>query len=129
MLFQEIRMAGGASGDPDPVASPALVQPETIKATPPTLSQTDHPPTKIVLALDGVATQTCSVQIYALEERGPLSEDPPAAAREFVVLAAAVTVTAGAAAQIVPCFPGKLYFRCTSKPAADSRLLIGYAAG
>lgn len=132
MQFEKIAIAGGQANTVDPRTTPADVPAALIKSTPPTLPNTDQPPTVVVLALEGTAAQTVTVQQWALDEsvEVPFADSPSAvnAARRFYSVGATFVVTVGALSY-QRAVPGKVYYRLTSAPAADATLKIGYAAG
>lgn len=131
MRFETISITGGASDEADPRSAPESVKPEHMKDAPATVQGTDNVASRILLALEGTASQTCAVTLYALDESVQPAFDSPKpvlADRRFYKLAGPVTVTVGAT-QELPAWPGRIYFRLTSQPAADAKLLIAFLAG
>ena len=83
---------------------------------------------KILLALEGTATQTVAVTPYALAEVAPNTFEAQQALtdrRFYKMAASAVTVTVGEVTS-TPAMPGKVYLRLTSAPAADAVLRVSF---
>ncbi len=131
--FERIKITGGQADSPDPRGAPAVVAsipPELLKDTPGTITGTDKAPTTALLALEGTAAQTVTVQAWVLDEpQGkPAEQDDPKtgdAARQFYSFGNTVVVTVGAIASLPIC-PGRIYYRLTSAPAANAVLKIGF---
>jgi hypothetical protein len=135
MRFETIAITGGQANTPDPRTNPGDVPAQLIKDTPTVLSNTDSPPTVAAITLEGTATQTVTVQMFALDEPATanqaMADDPSAGAsarRFYAAHAAGVVVTVGATTYF-RAIPGKVYYRLTSAPAANATLKIGFAAG
>lgn len=131
--FERIKITGGQADSPDPRGAPnvvASIPPELLKDTPGTITGTDKAPTTALLALEGTAGQTVTVQAWVLDEpQGKQADldDPKVndSARKFYSLGATVLVTVGAITQLTIC-PGRIYYRLTLAPAADAVLKIGF---
>jgi len=131
--FDRIKITGGQADTADPRGIPAVVAsipPELIKETPGTITGTDKAPTTALLALEGTAAQTVTVQAWVLDEpqgKPEQADDPTTGngARKFYSFGNTVVVTVGAV-QSLPICPGKIYYRLTSAPAADAVLKIGF---
>jgi len=132
MQFEKIAITGGQASTVDPRTTPADVPANLIKTTPPTLNNTDQPPSVTVFALEGTAAQTVTCQMFALDEsvEVPFADSPSAvnAARRFYSVAASFVITVGALSY-ARALPGKIYYRLTAAPAADATLKISFAAG
>ncbi len=122
-----ILITGGQADLPDPRVSPGTVPDSAIKESPKTLTGTDDQPPTCVLTLEGTAAQTVTVQPFVLDE-ATAGEGVVASARRFYSPGAGVVVTVGAIT-LVRAFPGKVYYRLTSAPAADAILKIGFKSG
>lgn len=133
MRFETIKITGGQADTVDPRTTPGSVPPTHIKDVPGSLSNSDWPPSKVVLALEGTAAQAVTVQQYLLDESSQVkvanADDPKAldAARLFYPFGAAQVVTVPTAVAIATVPGGKVYFRLTAAPAADATLKIGFA--
>lgn len=130
-----IAITGGQADTVDPRSAPQSVLERYIKQTPPTLPNTDQSPTVTALTLEGTASQTVTVQAYALDDTAvqdaaKQADNPRAveAARRFYAVGATQVVTVGEISY-VRSVPGSVYYRLTSAPAADAVLKIGFAAG
>lgn len=135
MRFEAIAITGGQADTVDPRTTPGSVPAELLKETPQALTGSDTPPTVAVLTLEGTATQTVGVEMYALDESGQVdaarfADNPVAgdASRQFYLIEPAVTVTVGECSY-TRVIPGKIYYRLVSAPAADARLKIGFSSG
>lgn len=134
MRFDTITLAAGAADMPDPRVAPASVPFDAIKETPKTLVSTDELPTTCVLTLEGTTGQDATVQAYLLDEPAAGSDPFPAnvhagdASRLFYQAGEAVTVVVGVVS-LTRAWPGKVYYRVTSAPAAASVLKIGFKSG
>ncbi len=130
--FQTIKITGGQADTTDPRAAPGSVPPELLVDVPVSLTGSDLPPSKMVLALEGTTAQTVSVQQYILDETAQAKvadlDDPKVndAARRFYPFGAAQVVTCPTAVAIAT-VPGRLYLRLTTAPAANATLKIGFA--
>ncbi len=129
MKFQDIAVTGGGADDADPRTTPAAPVDDQILMVPPTLENSDAPPSRMLLALEGTSGHTVTVTVYALAETsvGVFQEQPDKATRRWYQHGTAVTVTVGAIAVAVPCIPGKIYLRLTSKPVANATLRVAFA--
>jgi hypothetical protein len=135
MRFESIAITGGQADTVDPRTTPGAVPAALMKETPQALTGSDTPPTVAVLTLEGTATQTVDVEMYALDESAQVdaarfADNPVAgdASRQFYLIRAAVTVTVGVCSY-VRTVPGKVYYRLVNAPAADARLKIGFSSG
>ncbi|CAB4154576.1 hypothetical protein UFOVP650_17 [uncultured Caudovirales phage] len=129
---------------PDPRSAPQSVPDNAVIRVPDSLPGSGQAPQTLVVALEGTATQTATVQPWVLDEGGnPSSEafanDPTAAraGRKWYKYGAALTVTVGEAQTLtavagsattikMPCPTGRIYLQVTTHPAANATLKAGY---
>ena len=137
MRFEHVRsITGGQAADPDPRTNPGDVPFQALLKCPETLGNSDTIPGRLILALEGTAAQTASVEIWALDEPpaspnvGNVPSQAQRAARQFhEATAAPIVVTVGALAEhasIMP-MPGIIYVRITAAPAGDAVLKVACA--
>lgn len=122
-----IAIVGGQADMPEPRALPGSVPESAIKGTPQTSTGTDEQPPTCILTLEGTAAQTATVQPFVLDE-ATAPEGALPAARRFYSAQASVVVTVGALT-LIRAYPGRVYYRITSAPAADALLKIGFKSG
>ena len=128
MRFEVIQITGGQADLPDPRSAPQSVPSSAIKETPKTLSGTDEAPPTCVLTLEGTAGQTVGVTPYLLDEVTDVEGGAAGARRFYAAVAAPIVVTVGAVV-LTRAYPGKVYYRLTTAPAADALLKIGFKSG
>lgn len=132
-------LVGGASADPDPRGVPsviATVPSAAMMSIPPVLPRTDTTPWRLLLALDGTAGQTATVEVWALTETQHPGAPPPLltydelGARDFHLAAAGTIITVGTLAEVLDVIPGpgRIYVRVTVFPAANATLKVAAAA-
>ncbi len=144
MLFPiQIPIVGGAAADPSPRTDPVAVPDKLTGRIPDYVPSTDSAPRALMLALEGTAAQTATVQLWVCEEDAralqPFSDSPNdgKALRKWYQYGAALTVTVGSAQLVggtagastavqLPCPTGLVYFQVTTKPAADATLKAGW---
>lgn len=125
MRFVDFQFAAAAAASADPRTSPGTVPDALITQLPKTLPNTDTSPPYMGLVLEGTATQTMVVTLWALAEPddGAFAEPPALSARRFYQIGASVTLTVGIM-KTLPAVPGKFYLQSGGGPAAASVLRI-----
>lgn len=143
-----IPIAGGGSNDPSPRTDPSAVPDHLVGTISGHIPSSTGAPRALVLALEGTATQTATVQVWVQEEQTlaqtQFNDDPNTAkaARRFYAYGDPITLTVGSAQpllttvdantgliQLAPCPVGRVYFQITSKPAAAATLKVGWLGG
>lgn len=133
MKFDAIQLTGGQVL-PDPRTTPGSVPLAAVRCTPATLTQTDNLSSVVVLALEGTAGQTAQIERYVQAEtpQNLLQADSPKSLltdrRFYKVPGGPLTITVGEVKE-APSYPGQVYYRVTTAPAANATLLIGYRSG
>jgi hypothetical protein len=128
MRFTDIILSALATASADPRTLPGSVPEQQILQTPPTLPGTDNAPAYIALVLEGTATQTLDVTVWAQAERAEnFAFDAPelAANRLFYKVGVTTTLTVGTM-KTIPAPPGKYYLQTGTGPAAASVLRVAY---
>lgn len=128
MKFLDIVLAAGEANSANPRTAPADVDDKLVIVVPKCLDNTDTPPTRLLVTLEGTATQTVAVVPWVqAEPPGDTFDVPQARAdRRFYQVGASETVTVGNS-QELPAFVGKMYLQISSAPAAASVLRISFA--
>ncbi len=132
MRFVDIPFAAGQAASADPRTAPQSVPDAQIVELPKTLPNTDNAAGYFVLVLEGTATQTMDVTLYAQAEPaaidgGAFAAPQAASARQFYQISASTTLTVGVA-KTLAAVQGRVYVRTGAAPAAASTLRIGAMA-
>lgn len=128
------RMPIAAAGvDVDPRATPATVRDDRLFEIPDTLRGSDGEVKRLLLALEGTAGQSATLEVYALDEAtGPQrTADSPTAGKDarrfYRADTAGIVVPVGSLRQFTENLPSKgtVYLRVTVAPAAAATLKVG----
>lgn len=126
MRFTDLQFAALQAASADPRTSPATVPDSQIVTLGATLPGTDNAPPYVGLVLEGTATQTMDVTLWAkLEPANNLFSDAPEAgsARLFYQVGAKITLTVGIM-KTLPAVQGPFYLQTGAAPAAASVLRV-----
>lgn len=118
--------AGGTT--PNPRTDPSLITTEAVFVVEPSLLSTDTAGRKSLIALEGVALETASVQIWILDDEGfSRVNDFDVANAQWYELGSPVSLTVGETAN-GPALPGgRIYVEVVTGATAASVVKIGSA--
>lgn len=125
MFDLSVAVKNGVSGA-DPEASPEDVLAENIVNMRNRVERGDDSPTRLLLTLDGLTTETVTVELWVLARPNNVPAD-----RFFARIATAVLVTSHRITEVTGTVTpgGELYVRVTAETvAADRRLMLQEAA-
>jgi hypothetical protein len=111
--------------DPEPVADPDLDTPALLRVARLAGDVDNNKANALLLGLEGVAAETVTVSLYAIDDATLPADGVPIATTKYYLIAAAVVVTAHVLSQVIAAVPlrGFIYVRMTADSIAADRQL------